>query len=58
MALGLPMILMGDEMRRSQNGNNNRWCQDNETGWLGWTLLSKFAVSRKCIPGGYKLPES
>lgn len=43
MALGLPMILMGDEMRRSQNGNNNPWCQDNETGWLDWTLLSKHA---------------
>ena len=43
MALGLPMILMGDEVRRSQNGNNNPWCQDNETSWFDWTLLSKHA---------------
>jgi isoamylase len=42
-ALGLPMILMGDEVRRSQNGNNNAWCQDNETSWFDWTLLSKHA---------------
>jgi isoamylase len=43
LALGLPMILMGDEVRRSQNGNNNAWCQDNETSWFDWTLLSKQA---------------
>ena len=53
MALGLPMILMGDEMRRTQNGNNNAWCQDNETSWFDWKLLSKHAdvyrfVNRLC----------
>jgi isoamylase len=42
-SLGLPMISMGDEVRRSQNGNNNAWCQDNETSWFDWTLLSKHA---------------
>jgi len=42
-ALGLPMILMGDEVRRTQNGNNNAWCQDNETSWFDWSLLSKHA---------------
>ena len=31
LAAGVPMILMGDEMRRTQRGNNNAWCQDNET---------------------------
>ena len=38
---GVPMFLMGDEMRRSQRGNNNAYCQDNDTSWLDWNLLSK-----------------
>jgi len=42
-SLGLPMILMGDEMRRTQHGNNNAWCQDIETSWLDWDLLAKRA---------------
>ncbi|MFY9940309.1 MAG: glycogen debranching protein GlgX [Silvibacterium sp.] len=42
-ALGLPMILMGDEVRRTQNGNNNAYCQDNETSWFDWNLLEKHA---------------
>jgi len=33
---GTPMLLMGDEIMRSQNGNNNAWCQDNETSWFNW----------------------
>jgi glycogen operon protein len=37
------MILMGDEMRRSQCGNNNAYCQDNEISWLDWALLEKHA---------------
>jgi len=43
LSLGIPMILMGDEMRRTQGGNNNAYCQDNETGWLDWSLLEKHA---------------
>jgi glycogen operon protein len=43
LAVGTPMLLMGDEMRRSQQGNNNAWCQDNETGWLDWSLLERHA---------------
>jgi isoamylase len=43
LSLGLPMIIMGDEMRRTQCGNNNAYCQDNETSWLDWTLLAKHA---------------
>ncbi|KAA5538662.1 glycogen debranching protein GlgX [Roseiconus nitratireducens] len=35
---GIPMLLMGDEMGRSQNGNNNAYCQDNELNWLDWSL--------------------
>ncbi|HYL85472.1 MAG TPA: glycogen debranching protein GlgX [Candidatus Angelobacter sp.] len=43
LSLGLPMILMGDEMRRTQLGNNNAYCQDNETSWFDWTLVAKHA---------------
>ncbi len=42
-SLGLPMILMGDEVRRTQQGNNNAYCQDNETSWFDWTLVAKHA---------------
>ena len=34
---GTPMILMGDELGRSQGGNNNAYCQDNEVSWLDWS---------------------
>jgi glycogen operon protein len=43
MSLGVPMILMGDEVRRTQGGNNNAYCQDNETSWFDWTLIEKHA---------------
>jgi len=33
---GVPMVLAGDELGHSQNGNNNAYCQDNETGWIDW----------------------
>jgi glycogen operon protein len=41
LSLGIPMIGMGDEVRRSQFGNNNAYCQDNETSWFDWSLLEK-----------------
>ncbi|MCX5697786.1 MAG: glycogen debranching protein GlgX [Candidatus Omnitrophica bacterium] len=40
---GTPMILSGDEMGKSQAGNNNAYCQDNEISWLDWRLLEKNA---------------
>jgi len=43
MSLGMPMILMGDEVRRSQHGNNNAYCQDDETSGFDWTLLETHA---------------
>ena len=43
LSLGLPMVLMGDEVRRTQQGNNNAYCQDNETSWFDWTLVAKHA---------------
>ena len=38
---GVPMLLAGDEFRRSQGGNNNAYCQDNETSWVDWSLLER-----------------
>lgn len=35
---GVPMILGGDELGRTQNGNNNPYCQDNETSWYNWKM--------------------
>jgi glycogen operon protein len=43
LSLGMPMIVMGDEVRRTQSGNNNAYCQDNETSWFDWRLLSRHA---------------
>ncbi|HEV8515745.1 MAG TPA: glycogen debranching protein GlgX [Cyclobacteriaceae bacterium] len=40
-SIGAPMILMGDEVRRTQNGNNNAYCQDNELNWFDWDLTKK-----------------
>jgi glycogen operon protein len=38
---GIPMFVAGDEIRRSQKGNNNAYCQDNEISWFDWTLTNK-----------------
>ncbi len=43
LAIGAPMLLMGDEVRRSQGGNNNAFCQNNEISWFDWTLMEKHA---------------
>jgi glycogen operon protein len=43
LSLGLPMISMGDEVRRTQQGNNNAYCQDNEISWFDWNLVAKHA---------------
>jgi glycogen operon protein len=40
---GVPMILGGDEMGRTQGGNNNAYCQDNERSWIDWTLKEENA---------------
>jgi isoamylase len=40
---------MGDEVRRTQGGNNNAYCQDNETSWFDWTLLEKHADIRRFV---------
>ncbi|MFZ2097442.1 MAG: glycogen debranching protein GlgX [Anaerolineales bacterium] len=50
---GVPMILMGDEIARTQNGNNNTYCQDNDLNWLDWNLLNSqselFRFFKYCI---------
>jgi isoamylase len=38
---GVPMLLGGDEFRRTQRGNNNAWCQDNEVSWYDWRLVGQ-----------------
>src|SRR4030095_1491735 len=43
LSLGVPMILMGDEVRRTQAGNNNAYCRDDEENWFDWTRLETHA---------------
>jgi len=43
LAIGTPLLLMGDEVRRTQRGNNNAYCQDNESSWFDWTGLARHA---------------
>jgi len=57
---GIPMILMGDEVGRSQGGNNNAWCQNNPLGWMVWDqeicdedlhiFVKKLIIIRKQLP--------
>ncbi len=53
MSHGVPMILMGDEVGRTQRGNNNTYCHDNELNWLDWTLCERngnlFNFARRMI---------
>ncbi len=44
---GVPMLLGGDEFRRTQLGNNNAYCQDNEISWVDWSLLEKNAETHR-----------
>ena len=50
---GVPMLLAGDEFARTQQGNNNAYCQDNEISWVDWSLLEKnrdlYDFTRKMI---------
>lgn len=41
LSVGAPMLNMGDEVRRTQKGNNNAYCQDNEISWFDWDLVNK-----------------
>jgi glycogen operon protein len=48
---GVPMLLGGDELGRSQGGNNNAWCQDNEISWFDWSAFDGelFAFTQRLI---------
>jgi glycogen operon protein len=48
---GTPMLLMGDEGGRTQGGNNNAYCQDNEISWLDWARLAEYAEIRRFVQG-------
>ncbi|HRK32867.1 MAG TPA: glycogen debranching protein GlgX, partial [Tepidisphaeraceae bacterium] len=48
-SLGTPMINMGDEVRRTQNGNNNGYCQDNELSWFDWRLVEQNRVFHEFV---------
>ena len=48
-SIGTPMLLMGDEVRRTQLGNNNAYCQDNELSWLDWSLLERHAGLQRFV---------
>ncbi len=48
---GIPMLLGGDEFGRTQQGNNNAYCQDNEISWFDWTLLEKNRELFKFVKG-------
>ena len=49
LSLGVPMLLMGDEMRRTQLGNNNAYCQDNEFSWLNWNNLTTYTGMHRFV---------
>ena len=46
---GVPMLLGGDEFRRTQQGNNNAYCQDNETSWYDWSALQRHAQIHRFV---------
>ena len=46
---GVPMIMAGDEFGNTQLGNNNAYCQDNEIGWVNWSLFNKYKEDREYI---------
>jgi len=49
LAAGTPMLLMGDEVRHTQGGNNNPYCQNNEISWFDWRLVEKHADIRRFV---------
>jgi len=49
LSVGTPMLLMGDEVRRTQRGNNNAYCQDNEISWFDWSLLEKHSDIKRFV---------
>ena len=52
---GVPMILMGDENGRTQEGNNNAYCQDNQLAWMDWSADPREAALRDFVAGALRL---
>jgi isoamylase len=55
LAQGVPLLLAGDEVGNSQGGNNNAYCQDNETGWVDWSNLNSPAEDMTSFIGKLSL---
>jgi glycogen operon protein len=49
LSTGTPMLLMGDEVRRTQRGNNNAYCLDDETTWFDWSAVARHADIRRFV---------
>jgi glycogen operon protein len=49
LSTGTPMWPMGDEVRRTQHGNNNAYCHDNEVNWFDWSLLERHAGMHRFV---------
>jgi glycogen operon protein len=49
LSLGLPMFVMGDEVRRTQYGNNNAYCHDDQSTWFDWSLLARHADMHRFV---------
>jgi glycogen operon protein len=49
LSMGTPMLLSGDEVRRTQRGNNNAYCQDNELSWFDWSQVDAQAGLRRFV---------
>ena len=45
---------MGDEVRRTQRGNNNAYCQDDETSWFDWSLVERHADVRRFVTDAHR----
>jgi glycogen operon protein len=59
LSLGVPMFVMGDEVRRTQRGNNNAYCHDSDISWFDWKLIKEHAdlhrfVSLLCARRGLR----
>lgn len=55
---GTPMLLMGDEVRRTQQGNNNSYCQDSELSWFDWSGVDKNSDLLRFVKGLIKFSQS
>jgi isoamylase len=49
LSVGTPMLMMGDEVRRTQLGNNNAYCQNNQVSWFDWSLCQTHADLRRFV---------